>query len=284
MTFYLCPRRPWQRGSLLGDRSRPPILRLHPGGHRQLQQRWMTNKGQVFPVSERPKHRGDAVVHILINYKPWDRGTRWKLGQNQSIPSLSHPPGGCLGGFAWLGVTDSLTCPAISLVLLKTGISAGYGEWLSHRLRLTRSSNAIQQCDNQISANKSWLAAQLKSGSSCFWKGLFDNVIELYQREIMHGNVNNHKVIIFPSLALSGCWKLQEERKKSGDSMLPSPSSTMRLCLVEKRTRALWAAPGDGSITTTGLISCVKWWHSLWPSVEHRRPDNNSEGGVMSGL
>lgn len=186
----------------------------------------------------------------------------------------------------WLGVTASLTCTAISLVLLKTGISAGYGEWLSHRLRLTRSSNAIQQCDNQISANKSWLAAQLKSGSSCFWKGLFDNVIELYQREIMHGNVNNHKVIIFPSLALSGCWKLWEERKKSADSMPPFASSTTRLPLAEKRTQAsgFVDAPGDGSITTTGLISCVKCRYLPWPSVECRRPGNNSEGGVMSGL
>lgn len=70
------------------------------------------------------------------------------------------------------------------------------------RLRLTRSSNAIQQCDNHISANKNWFASQLKSGSSCYWKGLFDNVIELYQQEIMHGNINNHKVIIFSSPTL----------------------------------------------------------------------------------
>lgn len=126
VTFYLCPRRPWQRGSLPGDRSRPTVLRLHPGGHRQLQQRWMTNKGQVCTVSGRPKQRGDDVVHILINYKPWEGSCGWKLGPNQSNPSLSHPPSGCLGGFAWLGVTASLTCTAISLVLLKTGISTGY--------------------------------------------------------------------------------------------------------------------------------------------------------------
>lgn len=113
-----------------------------------------------------------------------------------------------LGCLSWLGVTAFLTCTATSPVMFKTGMSAGYRKWLSHRLRLTQSSNAIQQCDNQISANKSWFAAQLKSGSSCFWKGLFDNVIELYQQEIMHGNINNHKVIIFSSPTLHQ-WMLE---------------------------------------------------------------------------
>lgn len=97
-------------------------------------------------------------------------------------------------------------------------MSAGYREWLSHRLRLRWSSTAIQQCDNQISANKSWFAAQLKSGSSCFWKGLFDNVIELYQQEIVHGNINNHKSNYFlisdPPPADAGSFRMGRKKKE----------------------------------------------------------------------
>lgn len=90
------------------------------------------------------------------------------------------------------------------------------------------SSNTIQECDNQISGNKSWLAVQLKSGSSCFWKGLFVNVIELYQQEFKDGNINNHKVIILPSQTISQ-WMLKALGGESGDrslSFTPEPEQT----------------------------------------------------------
>lgn len=255
MTFYLCPRRPRSWGSLPGDRSQRAGCESSASTRRDTTDdgiMWMTNRRQVLLVSVRQKHIGNAAVHILINERLWGGHIR---RTKQSCSSFSHPPVGCLGASAWLEVAASLTCRAISPVLFKTGMSAGYRKWLSHRLRLTWSSTAIQQCDNQISANKSWFAAQLKSGSSCFWKGLFDNVIELYQQEIVHGNVNNHKSNYFlisdPPPADAGSFRMG--RKKDGDLMLPSPSSTTHPSLCPQ---------GQVTSQPPGLISWVKCQYS----------------------
>lgn len=74
----------------------------------------------------------------------------------------------------------------------------------------------------------------------------------------MHGNVNNHKVIIF--LPRGGCWKLREG---GGDLTLSSPSSTVRLRLTEEA--AVPSRPG-------ALLAASN------TSVERRRPGDSGEG------